>query len=310
MGCTSLRVPRDSPAIPESPSVINIADSSDDELVPIRRHVLEQGRQLMQPTTRDAEQHVPCHTTLKLWHCLHITCSKSAGSMHCTAGHKRHPWAAFALYARGTRYLQVESNRNMHACLPCESHMHCRRRAVSIPSSEAVHGTISNAHRLRPWEDVLRSAATSGVLGGRAAAAQPAGSNDGALPPPSDSTDGRGRGGAAAASEAVTQAAGNMEEGQNPPGLAMAGSGGVTAQLWDSEEEGTEGQEGLPQPPRRRTNAVIASSSSEDELPLGLQRQPGSMGEAAGVGAPMPPSAHPLHAGTETIWPTEHGQHQ
>ena len=62
MGCTSLRLPRNAPAIPGSHPVINIASSSDEELEPIRRHVLALGPQLMRPTTRDAE-HLPCHTT-------------------------------------------------------------------------------------------------------------------------------------------------------------------------------------------------------------------------------------------------------
>ena len=74
-----------------------------------------------------------------------------------------------------------------------------------------------------------------------------------------------------------------MKEGQKMPGLDATGYGGVSAQLSDSEEEGTEGQEGLPRLPRRHNNAVITSSSSEDELPLGLQRQPRSTGEAAGL---------------------------
>ena len=168
------------------------------------------------------------------------------------------------------------------------------------------------ADLLVPLADVLRrhSAATSDIVDGWVAAAQPAGSDGGALPQPSDSTHGRGRGGAAAASKAAAQVAGITEEGQNLTGLDAIGRGGVTAQLCNSEDEGTEGQEGLRRLPRRRNNAVVASSSSEDELPLGLQRQPRSTGEAAGPDIPMPPIAQPFHAGTEGIWPTEHSQHR
>ena len=198
--------------------------------------------------------------------------------MHCKAGQLLYLCVAL----KGRHYLQVFA---MHAFLSFESHLHCRRRAAG----QGIDRAEELADILRPLADVLRrrSAATSNMVDGLATAVQPSGSNDGALPHLSDSTHGRGRGAAAAASKAATQAAGIMEEGQNLPGVDAIGRGGVTTQLCDSEDEGTEGQEGLPRLPRRRNNAVIASSSSEDELPLGLQRQPRSTGEAAGSSMPM-----------------------
>ena len=168
-----------------------------------------------------------------------------------------------------------------HACLPVsfENHVHCRRKTAGQGNNRAE--ALDDLLRSQADDLPTRNAANSDVDDGRAPAAQPAGNPGGALPAPRDSTDGRGRGGATAASKAAAEAAGNTEEGQDLPGLGAVGGVGDAAQLCDSEDEETEGQEGLHRLPRRCNNAVIASSSSEDELPLGLHRQPRSTGEAS-----------------------------
>lgn len=179
----------------------------------------------------------------------------------------------------------------MPPCRCRDGLVHCRRKAAapSIPSG-AINGTVRPDYMHSLLRHLLHGAGTSDVPSGGAAAAvqtaaQLAGSEDGFLHEPNDDPHGKGRDGATAASMTAARAAGNMEEGQSLPGLGAVGcdrATAVTALLCDSEDEGTEGQEGLRQLPRRRTNAVI-SSSSEDEPPLGLHRQPRSTGEAAGV---------------------------